>query len=111
MLPSAFLYGFAILAVQYWVDKHCLVRSWSVAPAIGPNLARISRRYFFSSALVAFIFSSAYAWAQFPFDNVCEKVGNTEKVPTTSFENVQLLDGSIVPNLTISRDEPLYFCR
>merc|ERR1712228_449133 len=101
--------GFAILLVQYYTDRYCLVRIWKRAPAIGANLSRISRRYFFSAALVVFICSSAFAWAQFPYDNVCDKVGSIERVSQTEFDNVRLLDGSLI-SITISQVHPVYHC-
>lgn len=104
-----FLFGFGILLVQYYTDKYCIVRVWRKAPAIGANLAKISRRYFFSACLVVFICSSAYAWSQMPFDNVCDKVGRAELVPSREFDNVRLLDGSFV-NVTVFQDEMVYHC-
>jgi len=110
MLPAVFFFGFAILMVQYYTDRYCLLRIWRRAPAIGPNLARISRRYFFSIALVVFICSSAFAWAQFPYDNVCDKIGSTERVLQMEYINVRLLDGSLV-NVTVAQETPVYHCR
>ena len=67
LFPAVFVFGFAIMLVQYFTDKFCLVRVWRMAPSVGANIARISRRYFFNIALVVFIASSAYSWAQFPY--------------------------------------------
>lgn len=67
LFPAVFIFGFAIMLVQYFTDKFCLVRVWRMAPSVGANIARISRRYFFNISLVVFIASSAYAWAQFPY--------------------------------------------
>lgn len=53
-------------------DKYCLTRIWAWSPFIGNELARFSRRYFFSGAILAYAIISAYAWAQFPYDNICE---------------------------------------
>lgn len=65
LFPASFLFGFAILFVQYHVDKFCLLRIWGFSPSLGSSLAKYSRRYFFTGATVAFIISSSYAWAQF----------------------------------------------
>lgn len=112
LFPPASLFGFAILQIQYYTDKFCIVRIWRRGPAIGPHLARISRRYFFSAALVVFICSSAFTWAQFPYDNVCDKEGegSTERLSQKKFDNVRLLDGSVV-NVTVSQEQPVYHCR
>ncbi|CAB9497647.1 protease [Seminavis robusta] len=109
LYPAVFLFGFAILVVQYYTDKYLLVRVWRQSAAIGPRLARISRRYFFNLAMVVFIVSSAYSWAQFPYDNVCDKVGDTERVLQKTFENVSFLNGT-VDTITIDQDTPVYFC-
>lgn len=95
--------------VQYYTDKYCLVRIWRRAAAIGPRLARISRRYFFTLAVMVFIVSSAYSWAQFPYDNVCDKEGSTERVLQKKFDNVLLLDGSL-RNITVHQNTAVYYC-
>lgn len=72
LFPSCFFFGGAILLVQYYSDKYCLMRIWQSAPFLGPKLAIFSRRYFFSGALLAYVISAGYDWAQFPFDNLCD---------------------------------------
>jgi hypothetical protein len=57
---------------QYNVDKYCLMRIWGWTPFIGSQLAVFSRRFFFTSALIAFAAVSSYAWTQFPYDNICD---------------------------------------
>ena len=75
LFPPGFFFGFLILFFQYFVDKFAMVRLWSWQPAIGSELAVFSRRYFFSSAALATCLVSAYAFAQFPYDNLCDKDG------------------------------------
>lgn len=60
--------------MMFQVDKFCLMRIWSQNAFIGSELARFSRRYFFSGALLAYSIISAYVWAGFPYDNVCEPI-------------------------------------
>ena len=96
LYPTTFFFAAAILAVQYYVsfvissvrcrdksscslctlsvqtDKFCLIRIWSWSPFLGNELAKFSRRYFFSGSILAYALVSAYAWAQFPYDNVCD---------------------------------------
>jgi hypothetical protein len=95
--------------VQYYTDKYCLVRIWRRSAAIGPSLARISRRYFFTLAVMVFIVSSAFAWAQFPYDNLCDKEAGTERVLHKKFDNILLLDGSLV-NITVHQNTAVYYC-
>lgn len=47
------------------------MRVWGWTPLIGSELAQFSRRYFFSGSVVTFALVSAFAWAQFPYDNLC----------------------------------------
>lgn len=108
LFPSVFVFGFAILVVQYYTDKFCLVRIWRRAPFIGSNLARISRRYFFNIALVVFISSSAYAWAQFPYNNLCDRDTGAAHTSTQEFNNAVLLNGTVA-NITVG-EEAVYFC-
>ena len=65
LFPASFLFGFAILLVQYHADKFCLLRVWGYSPTLGSTLAVYSRRYFFTGAGVAFMIASAYAFFQF----------------------------------------------
>lgn len=72
LYPAAFFFGTAILIVQYYTDKYCLLRIWASTAAIGGEVARFSRRYFFSAAVVAYAVINAYVWAGFPYSNLCE---------------------------------------
>jgi len=99
LYPAAFFFGTAILIVQYYVsygrhvlsfrdyfpreidvsnlffpkktDKFCLMRIWGYSPFVGSEVAQFSRKYFFSGAILAYAIISAYAWAGFPYDNLC----------------------------------------
>lgn len=71
LFPMGFFFGFLILTFQYCVDKFSLVRIWSRNPSIGPELAIFSRRFFFTGATLTLCIVSVYAFAQFPYDNVC----------------------------------------
>jgi len=48
------------------------MRIWAWSANIGSELAEFSRRYFFSGAMLAYVLVSAYAWMQFPYDNLCD---------------------------------------
>ena len=71
LYPAVFFFGTAILIVQYYADKFCLMRIWANSAALGSEVAKFSRKYFFSIAVVAYAVISAYAFAGFPYDNLC----------------------------------------
>lgn len=47
------------------------MRIWGAIPTIGSELPKFSRRYFFSLSVLALCLLSAYAWAQYPYDDLC----------------------------------------
>jgi hypothetical protein len=73
LYPAAFFFGTAILIGQYYTDKFCLMRIWADSASLGSEVAKFSRKYFFSFAVVAYAVISAYAFAGFPYDNLCRK--------------------------------------
>jgi len=107
LFPGAFFFGFAILTIQYYADRYCLFRIWAWTPSLGSELAKFSRRYFFSGALVAFVFVSAYAFAQFPYDKLCEPSNATTGFSGT-YNNV--LVAGVEKNITVEQDTNMIFC-
>jgi len=99
-----------ILFVQYWTDKFCLLRVWGWSPMLGSRLAIYSRRYFFTGAVVAFVISSSYAWAQFSYDNVCDPVNGTVTPTSITIENVRTLEQSPLTTITVGQEEPVFSC-
>ena len=95
LFPAGFFLGFLILVFQYIVDKFSLVRIWGWTPIIGSELAVFSRRFFFSGAALAYCMVSAYAYAQFPYDNICDPIEATD------------FDFSGIYNVVNGNDEPL----
>jgi len=71
LFPAGFFFASITLAVHYCTDKFCLLRVWAQGPTIGNDIARISRTYFFSAALIVYALASMCAFASFPFDNAC----------------------------------------
>lgn len=69
---SLFLCSFALL-VNFFTDRFSLMRTWKRAPMLGNTISQFSRKYFFSTALVAMAIVSSYAWSGFPYDNLCSK--------------------------------------
>lgn len=96
------------------VDKFCLMRIWANSPHIGSEVARFSRKYFFSAAVVAYAVISSYQWAGFPYDNLCRS-GKEDYNPITgasrTYSNVVLLNGNVLPSVTVRSDEYFQYCR
>lgn len=119
LFPASFWFGFAILLVQYHADKWCLLRIWGYSPSLGNTLAVYSRKYFFTGASLAFIIASAYAWAQFPYDDVCDKEGESVTRTEIPYTGVTLLKDILAAgtegeaatvNITVGQEESVYFC-
>jgi len=68
---SFFLCAFAFFMI-YFVDRFALMRIWARTPKLGTKIAKFSRKYFFALAICAMAVISSYAWAGFPYDNLCE---------------------------------------
>lgn len=81
----------------------------SFAIAVGSELAQFSRRYFFSGALLAYVLVSAYAWAQFPYDNLCDPENPTVTGLSGTYDYVTA-DGTTT-SVTVTQDYPVVFCR
>ena len=109
-MPSAFFFGFAILIVQYWADKYCLMRIWGWSPELGSELASFSRRYFFSGSVVAYFLVSAYAWAQFPYDNVCDPVDPVYRAPASYINVLVPPEETDLRYLTVTQGTEVVFC-
>lgn len=77
---------------------------------VDSNLARFSRRYVFYGILVASFLVNAYAWAQYPYDNVCEPVNNTSWGHARDYLNVQVLNGTRIDRITVTKDDDVQFC-
>ena len=98
LYPAVFFFGTAILAVQYYTDKFSLMRIWSNNACLGSEVAKLSRKYFFSFAVVAYAIISAYAFAGFPYDNLClpddETTGadRTYTVSNATFTTIDVTD-------------------
>lgn len=73
ILPESFFLGAAALLIHFAVGKFSLFRLWRPTADIGPVLARLSRNYFFSVALITHVVMSAYWWSGYPYDKVCCK--------------------------------------
>jgi hypothetical protein len=91
IFPAAFFMCSFALFVNFFMDRFSLMvcacvvsssfvqtvthslsqRTWKRAPALGTTISKFSRRYFFSTALVAMAVVSSYYWSGFPFDNLC----------------------------------------
>ena len=72
------------LAVYYYSDLYCLFRVWAPPPKIDTQLASFSKKYFFTTALLALVTTSGFFIAMFPFDNLCKL--SEEKEYSGTFE-------------------------
>ena len=82
------------------------MRIWAWSPFIGSELASFSRRYFFSGSIVAFACVAAYAWAQFPYDNVCDPVNATAVTPG----NYSVIVDGLPANITVEQTTAVEYC-
>lgn len=116
LFPPGFFFGFLILTFQYLVDKFSLVRIWSWNPSIGPELAIFSRRFFFTGAALTLCVVSVYAFAQFPYDNVCTP-GNPESGFARTYTDATIFRRDRIGlwitdsiNITVTQDDNVVFC-
>ena len=102
LYPAVFFFGTAILIVQYYADKFCLMRIWANSAALGSEVAKFSRKYFFTIAVVAYAVISAYAFAGFPYDNLCRK-----KQPQFGAAGTYYVENKPYP---VTEDEVFVYC-
>ena len=94
-------------------DKYCLLRIWGRIPTIGSELPKFSRRYFFTLSVVFLCFMAAYAYAQFPYDNLCLPDDPTTGEPVRNFTDVDLplVGDSKLFNVTVTDPINYVFCQ
>jgi hypothetical protein len=85
-----------------------LTRIWAYAPALGNELAKFSRRYFFSGAVLAYAIISAYAWAQFPYDNICDP--SEETIVRTGNYSGTALNGTAIAYVEVEQSTTVEYC-
>lgn len=83
------------------------MRIWTWVPSIGSELAEFSRRYFFSGSVLAFVLVSAYAWAQFPYDNLCDPVNATTGASGTY---LYIDENGVIEPTVVTQDTVVAFC-
>ena len=76
--PGALFMCCLALTINFYADKFSLMRSWKRLPLMGTSVCKFSRRYFFSTAVIAMAVVSSYFWSGFPYDNLCE---SSSRVP------------------------------
>lgn len=86
------------------------MRIWAWSPELGSELASFSRRYFFSGAVLAYFLVSSYAWAQFPYDNVCDPDEPTFRTPATYVNILAPPEDTNLRFVTVSQDTEVVFC-
>mmetsp|Transcript_40019 Transcript_40019/g.93951 ORF Transcript_40019/g.93951 Transcript_40019/m.93951 type:complete len:713 (+) Transcript_40019:964-3102(+) len=75
VFPGSYLYCSIAMWIIYFVDRYMLFRRCRIMPANGPYIAKISRDYFFTIAILFHFIMTAFWWSGFPFDNVGEYGG------------------------------------
>lgn len=53
---------------------------------------------------------SSYAWAQFPYDNLCDPDVHDGPAVDGEYQNVELLSGDIIPSVTVTQTTPVVYC-
>lgn len=109
IFPGAlFLCSFALL-VNYIADGFSLMRTWKRLPQLGARISRFSRRYFFSTAIVAMAVVSGYYWSGFPFDNLCK---NDDAISKEYLGNhtIKTSDGTMIQQNIDSDTESFRYC-
>jgi hypothetical protein len=92
--PGAlFMCSFALF-INFFTDRISLMRTWKRAPALGTSISKVSRRYFFSTAIVAMAVVSSYYWAGFPFDNLCSNEDELDVVDAAYFGTHKITTGT-----------------
>jgi hypothetical protein len=112
LFPAGFFFGAVILTIQYFVDKFSLLRIWGWSPLIGSELAVFSRRYFFTAALITFALLSSYAWAQFPYDNICDN-NDSQNGLSGNYTGMSTLRGELVNGdgvVHVTQDTGVIYC-
>ncbi|KAI2513792.1 Calcium-activated chloride channel [Fragilaria crotonensis] len=107
IFPAGYFFAAASLAINYIVDKFCLLRSYGPAPKVGNDVAKFSRSFFFTSALVVYVLMVSYTFAGFPFDNACNTFDNVTSDYVGSF-NLVTGDGQSVASITIDESNTAY---
>mmetsp|Transcript_38364 Transcript_38364/g.41590 ORF Transcript_38364/g.41590 Transcript_38364/m.41590 type:complete len:1014 (+) Transcript_38364:119-3160(+) len=72
IFPTSFFLCAISLTLKYLVDRFNLMRTWKIAPHLGPAISKMSRQYFFSISVAVMAIICSYYWTAFPFDNICQ---------------------------------------
>lgn len=88
------------------------MRIWGFSPFVGSEVAQFSRRYFFSGSVLAFVILSSYAWAGFPYDNLCDVVNNPKTGANRTYEDFQSYSKEIedLQIVVVEQNEYVRFC-
>lgn len=91
------------------------MRIWANSPFLGSEVAQFSRKYFFSGAVVAYAIISAYAWAGFPYDNLCRQEnpqsGAAGTFDVTLASDLNSNNSQNVMTINVAEDDFFVYCR
>eukprot|EP00586_Coscinodiscus_wailesii_P003443 CAMPEP_0172485718 /NCGR_PEP_ID=MMETSP1066-20121228/13867_1 /TAXON_ID=671091 /ORGANISM="Coscinodiscus wailesii, Strain CCMP2513" /LENGTH=987 /DNA_ID=CAMNT_0013251149 /DNA_START=47 /DNA_END=3010 /DNA_ORIENTATION=- len=111
LFPAAYFFACATLIVHYLTDKWCLLRIWRQQPAVGVQISRFSRSYFFTAALLAGVVSASYWYSGFPFSNACKLDSTATTFYQGTYNNAKDLNGDSIAPFEIYPWTPNYqFC-
>ena len=86
IFPMSFFLCAISLTLKYFVDRFNMVRTWERAPALGPVISSVNRKYFMSLAVGVMAIACSYYWTGFPYDNLC-LTGSSSYVGTFTLSN------------------------
>jgi hypothetical protein len=111
IFPGAlFLCSFA-LCVNYFTDGFSLMRTWKRLPQLGTRISMFSRRYFFSTALVAMAVVSSYYWSGFPFDNLCQGNEPASEIYLNGTFTLTTTNGKTIRDVTVGANaDSFHYC-
>lgn len=87
------------------------MRLWSPGAFVGTQLAVFNRRYFLSAALLAFAIVSSYAYAEFPYDNLCPIEDGGGGLEVSGSVPVTFWNGTAGAINVPGTNSPAMFCR
>lgn len=87
------------------------MRIWGYSPFVGSEVAQFSRKYFFSGAILAYAVISAYAWAGFPYDNLCPEAESSGAAGVYINATVASEKNDGPQNITVVDEQFFQYCR
>lgn len=110
VFPGGLFFCSFVLFAKYYTDRFGLMRIWKRVLPVGNRIELFSRRYFFSTAVVAFATISAYSWSGFPYDNLCQNGGRVDPNYIGKWTLQTGESGTIVDASVTGKDSAFRYC-